>query len=92
MKITVTSLFLILCLTGCLRMRVEDRQRDIVFTSSMPSWPWQDNQRSLERLNVSGRGTNFTISIRGLEETESGATNFPKILEAVIGAAVRAAK
>lgn len=81
-------LFLVpIVLMGCSMVCNKHNQPDGSYTSStayIPAWPWQDSQRTIERMNVSAKtnGT-FTASVRGLEEIQSTSTNLADIIRAV---------
>ena len=82
-------LFLLLLLTGCNTARIADDNRGVVFSAKMVAWPWQDSQRTIDRLNLSARGTNFTTSLRGLSEQETTSTNLSSLVESVAAGVAR---
>lgn len=85
---------LVLFASGCSYVRICDDQGRTLARASMPAWPWQDSTRAIERLNITKRGTNFTVSLKGLEDAEKASTNmvFFEGLGTAIGTAVKAAK
>lgn len=91
MKQSLSAIAVALVLASCSSVTIEDQTRQVRFSAVMPAWPWQDSLRAVERVNLSARTNTTTFSIRGLTEQETGATNLPTLLEAVVTAAVRAA-
>ena len=81
----------LLLFTGCAYVRVYDEQRHAGFSSMMPSWPWQDSTRVLDRMNVSSKTNSFTASVRGLNDSETTSTNTVSAVAEIVSAAVRAA-
>jgi hypothetical protein len=79
---------------GCSRVTIQSESAK--FAAIMPAWPWQDSTRAIEKMNLSAKGTNFTASLSGLNDTETTSTNATRMLTdvvgAVVGAAVKAAK
>ena len=82
--------FLSLFLCGCNTVSIH--HQDVTFSARVVAWPWQDSQRTIDRLNLAAKGTNFTASLRGLTESETTSTNFNALVQSVVGAAVRAAR
>jgi hypothetical protein len=84
-KLPVLCLLAVLC--GCNTASITDQR--VTFTARMVAWPWQDSQRTIEKLTVSARGTNFNFSLRGLSEQETTSTNLSSLIESVAAGVAR---
>lgn len=80
-----------LLLSGCSTVKVYDDNRAVGFTATIPSWPWQDSTRVIDRMNLSARTNGFTASMRGLNEEQSTSTHATQLVTDIVAAVVRAA-
>lgn len=72
--------------SGCSSVTVTNTRPDgsiVKFSATLPAYPWSDVNKSLDKLNLSAATNKTTLSIRGLTEETTGATNFISVIGAV---------
>lgn len=87
----VASILVLACACGCSVIRIRDQQHGIVTTLYVPAWPWQDVNKSLSRLSVTGRTNGLTITMAGLNEETLTSSNAVELISQTVSAAVTAA-
>lgn len=80
-KQLILAIFCVLA-CSCSSVRIETPEGHVL--ARMPAWPWQDSTRIIERLGVTTKTNGATsITLRGLQDGQNGATNLPAIFKAM---------
>jgi hypothetical protein len=80
----------IACTCGCASVVLESPNGARI-TARVPAWPWQDSAQAVKRAGLAIHGTNTSLSLTGLVESELSNTNTLATIRGIAADAISAA-
>jgi hypothetical protein len=87
------ALVAVLSLCGCAAVNVTHTDTNgnrETYRAFVPAWPWQNSNQTIAKSVIRSSPTNYLFSQTGLNEQQTGDTNFWAGVSQITGAAVAA--